>query len=226
MYNDFRKYSIDKQRLSGTFIDDISKHMGTQASMTPYIIEKSELHGQTIDIFSRMLVDRILWLSGPINDQISVIMAAQLIYLDTISEADISMYCDTPGGSCKSGLTIKDSMDYVACDVSTTNIGMCASMGSIILGNGAKNKRHSLPNARVMIHMVSSQTSGTLKDMKIDMAESEKVNDILFGYLGEFCNKTPEQIKIDADRDYWMTAKEAVDYGIVDSIIKSKKKNK
>ena len=193
-------------------------------SLTPYVLEERELRVTQIDIFSRMMLDRILWLAGPVNDRMSTVVQAQLMFLDNQESKDITIYVDTPGGSVKSGLSIVDTMEYVSSDIITINTGMAASMGSILLGAGTKGKRYSLPSSRVMLHQVSSGAEGTLADIKISIAEAEKYNNKLFGMLGQYTNKTAEQVMSDASRDFWMDATEAVEYGIVDSIITSKKR--
>jgi len=197
---------------------------GPSASMTPYILEERELRATEIDIFSRMMMDRIIWLVGPVNDRMSTVVQAQLMFLDNLEEKDITLHVDTPGGSVKSGLSIVDVMNYVSSDIITINTGMAASMGSILLGAGTKGKRYTLPSSRVMLHQVSSGAEGTLADIKISIAEAEKYNNKLFGMLGEYTNKTPEQVMSDASRDFWMDSNESVEYGIVDAVITSKKR--
>lgn len=217
---DFQKFALDLGIGSGD-IHRMSQHI--EANLTPYILEEREMNVTQMDVFSRMLRDRTIWVNGEVNDKMSAIVSAQLMWLDSDKEQDITLYVDSGGGSCKSGLTICDTMNYIASDVSTVNIGMAASMGSIILGNGTKGKRHTLPSARVMLHMVSSGAHGTLADIKISIKEAERYNELLFNKLGEFCGKTAEQVKQDADRDLWLWGQESIDYGIVDSMITSKK---
>lgn len=217
--NDFKKFAIDKPGITSTMMDDYVK-----ANMTPYILEERKLNVTQMDVFSRLMKERIIYVQGEVNDAMSSIVSAQLMYLDTLTEEDITLQIDSGGGSCKSGLTITDTMNYIASDVSTINMGMAASMGSIILGAGTKGKRHTLPNARVMLHTVSSGAQGVLADMKISLREAERYNETLFKMLGEFCNKSPEEVLSDADRDLWLWGQEAIDYGIVDSMITPKKK--
>lgn len=195
-------------------------------SLTPYILEERELRAVQMDIFSRMMMDRILWLAGPVNDRMSSIVSAQLLFLDNIETKDILLYVDSPGGSVKSGLTIVDTMNYISSDLITVNTGMAASMGSILLGAGTKGKRYSLPSSRVMLHQVSTGASGNIKDIRISIAEGEKYNEKLFKMLGEFTDKKAEQVLLDADRDLWMDADEAKAYGIIDDIITNKKEIK
>ena len=202
-----------------------SRLYGPSASLTPYILEERELRVTQMDIFSRMMMERIIWVAGPVNDSMSTVLSAQLMFLDNLdSSQDITLYIDSPGGSVKSGLSIVDAMDYTSCDIRTINTGMAASMGSILLGAGTKGKRHSTRFSRVMLHQVSTGASGNIQDIRLSIAEGEKYNDILFNLLGEYTDKTSEQVKSDAERDLWLNAKEAVEYGIIDSIITKKPK--
>jgi ATP-dependent Clp protease protease subunit len=218
MKNDFYKFAVKDQGISSARLYGYEK-----ASLTPYITEETDRRAIQMDIFSRMLIDRVLWLAGPVNDNMSTIAQAQLLWLDREGDGDITVYVDTPGGSVKSGLSIVDVMNYISCDISTINTGMAASMGSILLGAGTKGKRGSLPNSRVMLHQVSSSGEGTIQDLRISFKEAEKYNDKLFKMLGEYCGKTPEQVKLDADRDLWLDAEEALAYGIIDFIITKKR---
>jgi ATP-dependent Clp protease protease subunit len=193
------------------------------ASLTPYILEERELRVTQMDIFSRLMMDRIIWLAGPVNDRMSTVVQAQLMFLDNLEEKNITIHVDTPGGSVKSGLSIVDVMNYIKSDIITINTGMAASMGSILLGNGTKGKRFSLPNSRVMLHQVSTGAQGTMADIEISIAEGRKYNEKLFKMLGDFTNKDPELVKKDANRDLWLSAEEALEYGLIDGIITKKK---
>lgn len=192
-------------------------------SLTPYILEEREMRATQIDIFSRLMMDRLLWVAGVVNDNMSTIVQAQLMFLDTVDNRDITMHIDSPGGSVKSGLSMVDVMDYVKSDISTVNTGMAASMGSILLGAGTPGKRYSLRFSKVMLHQSSGGFQGNIQDAKIDFIEWEKYNKILFELLGKYCNKTQEEVMQDAARDFWMDAEEAKSYGIIDDIIRSKK---
>ena len=198
------------------------KLYGVNSSLTPYITEESDRRSIQMDIFSRMQMERIIWVAGVVNDNMSVVTTAQLLWLDTQGNEDITIYCDSPGGSVKSGLSMVDVMNYVSSDIITINTGMAASMGSVLLGAGTKGKRYSLPHSRVMLHQVSGGAEGVLADMEISLNEAKKYNDELFRMLGEYCDKDSEQVKQDATRDFWMNAQEAVEYGIIDSVIKNK----
>jgi ATP-dependent Clp protease protease subunit len=195
-----------------------------QNSMTPYILEERELRATQIDIFSRLMRDRLLWVSGPVNDRMSTIVQAQLMFLDSTDSLDITMHIDSPGGSVKSGLSMVDVMNYISCDISTVNTGMAASMGSVLLGAGKKGKRKSLKFSKTMLHQSSGGAVGNIQDAEITMKEWIKTNDILFELLGEYCGKSSEQVKLDASRDLWLDSEEALNYGIIDEIVVSKKK--
>lgn len=229
-YSEFRDYAIKHMGVSGmqfyyweklqsTLYDNVNV-VGPNNSLTPYILEERELRVTQMDIFSRLMMDRILWLAGPVNDQMSTVVQAQLMFLNNLDTTkDITMHVDTPGGSVKSGLSIVDIMNYVSCDVSTICTGMAASMGSILLGAGTKGKRHMLKFSKVMLHQVSHGMYGNIQDTRISMTEGEKYNDILFGLLADFTGKEKEQILLDAGRDLWLDSEAALNYGIVDSII-------
>jgi|TARA_R110000737_G_scaffold351855_2_gene395436 ATP-dependent Clp protease protease subunit len=191
-------------------------------SMTPYILEERELRATQMDIFSRLMMDRLLWVAGPVNDNMSTIVQAQLMFLDTTSEGDITMHIDSPGGSVKSGLSMVDVMDYIKCDIRTINTGMAASMGSVLLGAGTKGKRMSLKHSTTMLHQSSGGFSGNIQDAEIDWKNWQDVNKELFILLGEYCGKKPEAVMKDATRDFWLSATEAKKYGIIDEVIKKR----
>lgn len=193
--------------------------MVPSSSLTPYILEERELRVTQMDIFSRMMMDRIIWLAGPVNDRMSTVVQAQLMFLDNLETKDITLHVDSPGGSVKSGLSIVDVMDYITSDCITINTGMAASMGSILLGAGTKGKRHTLRFSRVMLHQVSTGAQGNIQDIEISLAEGKKYNELLFGLLGKYTDKNPKQVMKDATRDLWLNAEEALAYGIVDNII-------
>ena len=225
---EFKDYAIKHMGVSDcqfqAWVDVQNRIYGPSASLTPYILEERELRVTQMDIFSRLMMDRIIWLAGPVNDRMSTVVQAQLMFLDNLEVKDVTLHIDTPGGSVKSGLSIVDVMNYVSSDIVTVNTGMAASMGSILLGAGTKGKRLTLPNSRVMLHQVSTGASGNIQDIRRSIAEGEKYNDTLFKMLGEFTNKTPEQVLEDAERDFWLNGEEAVAYGIVDGVITKKKK--
>ena len=193
------------------------------ASMTPYILEEREMRATQIDIFSRLMRDRLIWVAGPVEDRMSTIIQAQLMFLDSSDTSDVTLHIDSPGGSVKAGLSIVDVMDYIKCDVATVNTGMAASMGSILLGAGTKGKRSSLRFSKTMLHQSSGGAVGNIQDAEITMKEWQKTNDILFNLLGQYCGKDPEVVKNDASRDLWLDANESLTYGIIDKVVISKK---
>jgi len=195
-----------------------------ESSMTPYILEEREMRATQIDIFSRLLRDRILWVAGVVDDRMSTVVQAQLMFLDNTDKTDITMHIDSGGGSVKSGLSMVDVMNYIACDIRTVNTGMAASMGSVLLGAGTKGKRSSLRFSRTMLHQSSGGFRGNIQDAEIDMKEWTKINKTLFDLLGEYCGKPAKQVMKDASRDLWLDSQEALDYGIIDEIVKTKKK--
>lgn len=219
---DFKLYAKDKG-ISGMDLHRFNK--GVEDSMTPYILEERQMNVAQMDVFSRLMMDRIIWCAGEVNDYMSTIVQAQLMFLDSTDNSDITMHIDSPGGSVKSGLSMVDVMDYVSSDIRTINTGMAASMGSILLGAGTKGKRSSLRFSRTMLHQSSGGFQGNIQDAEISMQEWNKINDLLFNLLGGYCGKTAEQVKTDATRDFWLSAEEAVKYGIIDEIVYKKAKN-
>lgn len=228
-YSEFKDYATKHMGVSGIQFhyweqlqNTLYSNVSVSGSLTPYILEEREMRVTQMDIFSRLMMDRILWVAGPVNDQMSTVVQAQLMFLDNIEERDIIMHVDSPGGSVKSGLSMVDVMNYIKSDIVTINTGMAASMGSILLGNGTRGKRFSLPNSKVMLHQVSAGAQGHVEDMKISIAEAEKYNDKLFGMLADFCGKTKKKVLADCNRDNWLTAEEALEYGIIDGIVENK----
>ena len=214
---EFKKYAMSDHNVSSSKLNYYEKQI--ENSMTPYILEEREMRATQIDIFSRLMADRLLWVAGPVNDGMSTIVQAQLMFLDSVDKKDITMHIDSPGGSVKSGLSMVDVMEYIKSDIRTVNTGMAASMGSVLLGAGTKGKRSSLRHSTTMLHQSSGGFSGNIQDAEIDMKEWKKVNDILFKLLGEYCGKTAKQVAKDATRDFWLNSEEAVKYGIIDEII-------
>jgi ATP-dependent Clp protease protease subunit len=222
MQNEFKKYAMSEHGVSSLKLHYYNQQV--EASMTPYILEEREMRVTQMDIFSRLMRDRILWVAGPVNDYMSTIVQAQLMFLDSVDGQDITMHIDSPGGSVKSGLSMVDVMDYINADIRTVNTGMAASMGSVLLGAGAKGKRSSLKHSTTMLHQSSGGFSGNIQDAEVDWAEWQKVNHELFVLLGKYCGKKPDQVKKDATRDFWLNAEEALKYGIIDEIITKKSK--
>ena len=213
-----------KKRALSDGISSMNLHYYQQqieASMTPYILEEREMRVTQMDIFSRLMRDRILWVAGVVNDNMSTVVQAQLMYLDSVEKRDITMHVDSPGGSVKSGLSMVDVMRYIKSDVATINTGMAASMGSILLSSGTKGKRSSLNFSKVMIHQVSSGAQGHVADNRISQMESEKYNFILFKMLAENSGKDFQYVLDAARRDKWLNSQEALDFGFIDEIITS-----
>lgn len=225
MKTDFEKYAIS-QGISTNKLDGYVKYNFRNGIIEPYILEERQMNCAPMSVFSRLMYDKIIFLGSEINDDVANIINAQLLYLNSIAEKgeDVTMFINSPGGSCIDGLAIYDVMNYIDPDVSTYCMGMCASMGSILVSSGTKGKRFILPNGEIMIHQVSSATGRVQNaDLQIAAKESQKIQDTLYSILAENTGKSFEEIERDADRDHWFTAQESVDYGLVDGI-KSKKK--
>ena len=218
---DFKKFAMSDYNVSSSKMDYFEKQI--EGSLTPYILEEREMRATQIDIFSRLMRDRILWVAGPVNDNMSTSVQAQLMYLDSADTLPITMHIDSPGGSVKSGLSMVDVMQYIKSDIATINTGMAASMGSVLLGAGTKGKRSSLRFSKTMLHQTSGGAGGNIQDARINFQEWEKVNKILFELLGEFCGKPADVVEKDSTRDFWLSAEEAVAYGIIDEVIRTKK---
>lgn len=214
---DFQKFARDRN------ISSLNLHYHNQRiedSMTPYVIEERQLNVTQIDVFSRLMLERIIWVAGPVDDGMSTVVQAQLMFLDSLDNNDITMHVDSPGGSVKSGLSMVNVMDYINSDIRTICTGLAASMGSILLGAGTKGKRGSLEDSEIMLHQSSGGAYGNIQDAEITMNWWKKKNERLFQLLGKYCNKTAEQVMKDATRDFWLTAEEAVEYGIIDEVVK------
>jgi ATP-dependent Clp protease protease subunit len=219
---EFQSYYTKHLGKPSSHLDYFNKQI--ESSMTPYILEEREMRATQMDIFSRLMRDRILWVAGTVDDRMSTIVQAQLMFLDSSDKSDITMHIDSGGGSVKSGLSMVDVMEYISCDIRTINTGMAASMGSVLLGAGTKGKRSSLKFSKTMLHQSSGGAGGNIQDARINMIEWEKTNKILFDLLGSYCGKSSEQVMTDATRDLWLDAQEALDYGIIDEIVKPKEK--
>ena len=190
-------------------------------SVVPYVVEQTSRGERSYDIFSRLLNDRIIVLSDEVNDATASIVIAQLLFLEGQDpNKDISLYINSPGGSVSAGLAIYDTMQYIKCDVSTICMGMAASMGAFLLSSGAKGKRYVLPNAEVMIHQPSGGAQGQASEIEITAKHILKTKERLNRILAQNTGKPIEQVAIDTDRDNWLTAEEAVEYGLVDKVMK------
>jgi ATP-dependent Clp protease protease subunit len=213
---EFRKFALS-EGISSINLDAFEN------SLTPYVLEEREMRATQIDIFSRLMRERILWVSGAVNQHMSDIVQAQMLFLDSVEKKDITLYINSPGGSVLCGLGIVDLMNYIKSDVVTTNIGMCASMGSVLLSSGTKGKRSSLVYSKVMTHQVSHGTSGNIQDTRINQMEAEKYNYILFKMLAENCGKTIDEVLEFSARDRWYNSDEAKEFGLIDEVIKTDK---
>ena len=188
--------------------------------INPTVIEERKLNATSIDVFSRLLMDRIIWVGCAIDDDVANIVQAQLLFLSSIdSKADISLYLNTPGGSVSDGLGIYDTMQIITPDVATICTGMAASMGSVLLCAGAKGKRSALPHSRVMIHQPLGGVKGQAEDILIEAREIEKCRKELFNIISEHSGQPFDKVFADGDRNYWMTAQEALEYGMIDQIM-------
>ena len=224
MITDFEKFAMS-QGISTNKIDGYSKYNYRNGIIEPYILEERTLNCAPMSVFSRLMYDKIIFLGSEINEDVANIINAQLLYLNSITDKDedIKMFINSPGGSCIDGLAIYDVMNFIDPDVSTYCMGMCASMGSILVSSGAKGKRFILPNGSVMIHQVSSATGRVQNaDLQIAAKESQKIQNTLYNILAVNTGKSFEEIERDADRDHWFTAQESVDYGLIDKIVTKK----
>jgi len=199
-----------------------------QASMlVPMVVEQTGRGERSYDIYSRLLKDRIIFIGTGIDDYVSNLVIAQLLFLQMEdAKKDIHLYINSPGGSVSAGLAIYDTMQFVTCDVNTYCMGMAASMGAFLLCAGTKGKRYALPNSDIMIHQVSGGHQGTASDVERSVEFMYKLNRRLTRIISENTGKSEEQVKKDADRDYYMTAEEARDYGLIDEVVKSRKELK
>ena len=189
-------------------------------SLVPYVVEQTARGERSYDIFSRLLNDRIIVLSEDVNATSASVVVAQLLYLEGQDpEKDISFYINSPGGSITDGMAIHDTMQYIKCDVSTICIGMAASMGAFLLSSGTKGKRIALPNAEIMIHQPSAGTQGKVTDMEIDVEHVLRIKRHLNEMLAANTGKSVEQVSADTERDHWLTAAEAKEYGLIDQVI-------
>lgn len=224
--NEFRKYAIKHHRIGSQhvdgFISRIERRLPT--NLTPYIVEERQLNVAQMDVFSRLMMDRIIFLGDAINDQVANIIQAQLLFLQsTDAKRDIQIYINSPGGSVYAGLGIYDTMQYISPDVATICTGMAASMGAVLLVAGAKGKRAALKHSRVMIHQPSGGAQGVAADMEINLREMLKVKEELYTIISQHSGQTYEWVEKSSDRDYWMRASEAKDFGMIDEVLVPRK---
>ena len=222
MYNDFEKFAISKG-ISSNRLNIFQKY--TNSMINPMIVEERQLNVATMDVFSRLMADRIIFLGAPIDSDVANIVSSQLLYLNSIdTDSDVKLFINTPGGSICDGLAIYDVMNFIDPDVATYTMGMAASMGSVLLSAGKKGKRYAMQHSKVLIHQpMSGLPNGTQEsDFRIAYEEIRKYKEILYNILSDATGQPYEKIEADADRDHWFTAQEAKDYGIIDEVIVKK----
>jgi len=219
---EFVKYATQHKGINSLHIDKFTSIYGNYIS--PTIIEERQMNVASMDVFSRLMMDRIIFLGVPINDYVANIIQAQLLFLESVdAEKDILIYLNSPGGGVYAGLGIYDTMQYISPDVSTICTGMAASMGAVLLCAGAKGKRTALKHSRVMIHQPLGGAQGQASDIEITAREIQKLKKELFEIISEHSGKSYDEVWKDSDRDYWMTADEAKDYGMIDEVLQRKK---
>jgi ATP-dependent Clp protease, protease subunit len=216
--SEFEKYAVKHLGMSSNTLNSYSKHMVT--ALTPNIIEERPMNVAVMDVYSRLMMDRIIFLGYPINDEVGNIVTAQLLFLDSSDRTrDINMYINSPGGSVYAGLGIYDTMQFVSPDISTICIGVAASMSCVLLGAGSKGKRAALRHARIMMHQPSGAIGGQASDIEITVNEIRKLKKELYEIVNRHTGRSIEQIEEDFDRDYWLTSDQAKDYGFVDEVL-------
>ncbi len=222
---EFRKYAIKHAGISSVTLDSYTSI--SSGYITPNIIEERQLNIAQMDVFSRLMMDRIIFLGVPINDDVANIIQAQLLFLESSDpKKDIQIYLNTPGGSVYAGLGIYDTMQYIGPDVATICTGMAASMGAVLLCAGAAKKRTALPHSRVLIHQPMGGAQGQASDIEITAREIMKLKKELYEIIAIHSGQTFEKIEKDSDRDYWMTAQEALEYGMIDEVLHRNSKKK
>jgi len=225
--NDFRNYATKHLRMNGMALDKYADIMNDVNYISPSILEERQLNVTQMDVFSRLMMDRIIFLGTQVDDYTANVIQAQLLYLDSSDPGkDISIYLNTPGGSVYAGLGIYDTMQFISSDVATICTGMAASMGAVLLVAGAEGKRSALTHSRVMIHQPMGGAQGQASDIEITAREIQKMKKELYTIIAEHSHNPYERIEKDSDRDYWMTGQEAVDYGMIDKILVNEKKKK
>jgi ATP-dependent Clp protease protease subunit len=219
---EFEKYAVKDQGLNSMHVQSY-----INSSLTPYIIEERQLNVAQMDVFSRLMMDRIIFLGTGINDQVANIVQAQLLFLESSdSQKDIQIYLNSPGGSVYAGLGIYDTMQLVSPDVATICTGMAASMGAVLLCAGADGKRSALKHSRVMIHQPMSGAQGQASDMEIAVKEVLKMKEELYRIIANHSKQKFEKVEDDSDRDYWMNATEAKEYGMIDEVLETSRDKK
>lgn len=214
---DLRKFCLDKG-VSGLYYDDYVKN----SYINPMVLEERQMNVTSLDVYSRLLMDRIIFVNGEVESNMANILTAQLLWLDQQSDKQINLYINSPGGSVIDGLQILDTTKIINAPISTTCLGMAASMGAVILSCGEKGQRFALPHSRVMIHQVSSSCRGSYSDMKIEFEQTERCKKDVYNILAENLGKTYDEIELLCDRNNWFIGEEAIKLGIVDEIVTKK----
>lgn len=221
--NDFRKYATKHLGMNGLALDKYTSI--TSSYISPSILEERQLNVTQMDVFSRLMMDRIIFLGTQVDDYTANVIQAQLLYLDSSDPGkDISIYLNTPGGSVYAGLGIYDTMQFIGSDVATICTGMAASMGAVLLVAGANGKRSALKHSRVMIHQPMGGAQGQASDIEITAREIQKLKKELYTIIANHSSNPFERIEKDSDRDYWLTSQEALDYGMIDKVLFNEKK--
>lgn len=215
---EFEKYAVKYRGISSATLHNYNNHSVT--NLTPYIIEERPLNVASMDVFSRLMMDRIIFLGEPIDDYVANIVTAQLLFLDSTDRTrDIQMYINSPGGSVYAGLGIYDTMQFVSPDVSTICTGIAASMGAILMCAGVTGKRSALKHSRIMLHQPSGGIGGQATDIQITAREIKRVKQELYNIVAHHTGKDPEQVAKDSDRDFWISADDAKEYGLIDEVL-------
>lgn len=216
--SEFEKYAVKHHGISSNTLNSYASHLVT--ALTPNIIEERSLNIAVMDVYSRLMMDRIIFLGYPINDEVANIVIAQMLFLDSADRTrDINMYINSPGGSVYAGLGVYDTMQFVSPDISTICIGVAASMACVLLGAGTKGKRAALKHSRIMMHQPSGAIGGQASDIEITVNEIRKLKRELYDVVNAHTGKPVDQIEKDFDRDNWMTATEAKEYGLIDEVL-------
>lgn len=219
---ELRDFTVKHQGISSSAYEDYASIHNYM--ITPNIIEERKMNAVAMDVFSRLMMDRIIFLGVPIDDTVANIVTAQLLFLESIdSKSDVQIYINSPGGGVYAGLGIYDTMQYILPDVATICTGMAASMGAVLLCAGTKGKRTALPHSRVMIHQPLGGAGGKASDVQITINEIRKIKKELYTILSDHSGQTYEKIEKDSDRDFWMRAQEAMEYGMIDEVLIRKK---
>lgn len=219
--NDFRKYAVGYLGMNGLVLDEVMR--AQQQYVNPYILEERQLNVTQMDVFSRLMMDRVIFLGTEVNDYTANTLQAQLLYLDSVDpDKDISIYINSPGGSVTAGLAIYDTMQFISSDVATLCSGMAASMAAVLLVAGKEGKRSALKHSRVMIHQPLGGVQGQASDIEIEAREIQKYKKELYNIIAEHSHQPFDKVWQDSDRNYWMTADEAKEYGMIDQIMVKK----